>query len=100
MNTLHHTITDIDRQARRRVSARLGWLTHGLVYLAVMGGLTAFALWQGRQPPVAAALGWGLGLSIHGLRVFLSDAGAGLRDRMVEAERQRLMASSRQGGHN
>jgi len=100
MSTLHHTITDLDRQARRHVSARLGWLTHGLVYITTVGGLTAFAIWQGRQPPLAAALGWGLGLSIHGLRVLLGSAGAGLRDRMVEAERQRLMASSRQGGHN
>lgn len=99
MNTqAHSTTTDLDRVARRRVSARLGWLTHALVYLAVMGGLTAYALWQGRQPPMAAALGWGLGLFIHGLRVWLGDAGAGLHARMVEAERQRLIASRRHGG--
>jgi len=95
MNPLPPQASELDRRARRRVSARLGWLTHGLVYLAVMGSLTAVALWQGRQPPVAAALGWGLGLTIHGLRVILGGAGAGLRERMVEAERQRLLASSR-----
>jgi len=95
MNTIESQASELDRLARRRVSARLGWLTHGLVYLAVMGSLTAVALWQGRQPPVAAALGWGLGLTIHGLRVLLSSAGAGLRERMVQAERQRLVDSNR-----
>lgn len=97
MNTPLHTTTDslrdIDRLALRRVGARLGWLSHATVYLLVMGGLTALALWQGRHPPVAAALGWGLGLTIHGLRVFAAGTGSALRDRLVETERQRLIAS-------
>ena len=83
---------DIDRLARRRVGARLGWLGHATVYLLIIGGLTAAAYWQGRNPPLGAALGWGLGLAIHGLRVFLAGTGAGLRERMVESERQRLIA--------
>lgn len=84
--------TDIDRLARRRVGTRLGWLTHATVYLLVMGALTAFAFWQGRHPPVAAAFGWGLGLAIHGLRVFVVGKGSALRERLVDAERQRLSA--------
>ncbi len=87
---------DFDQLARRRVAARLGWFGHALVYLAVIGGLTAAAYWQGRHPPLAAALGWGLGLSIHGLRVFFAGAGAGLRERLVEAERQ-LLSDARRG---
>lgn len=88
--TDHHSPADIDRLARRRVAARLGWFGHALVYLAVIGGLTAVAFWQDRHPPLGAALGWGLGLAIHGARVFLISAGAGWRERLVEAERQRL----------
>lgn len=99
MNTTPHApltdANDIDRLARRRVGARLGWFTHATVYLLVMGGLTALALWQGRQPPVAAALGWGLGLAIHGLRVFIAGKGSALRERLVDAERQRLTAGRR-----
>lgn len=91
-NIATDTATDLDRLVRRRVKARLGWITHALVWLAVMGGLTALALWQGRQPPVAAALGWGLGLAIHGLRVFLFEA---VRERMEAAEHQRLAAVRR-----
>lgn len=80
----------IDRLARRRVGARLGWLSHAAIYLLVIGGLSALALLQGRHLPVAIALGWGLGLAIHGLRVVAAGASAGLRERMVDAERQRL----------
>lgn len=86
---------DIDALARRRVGARLGWITHATVYVLVMSGLTALAYWQGRHLPVAVALGWGLGLALHGLRVFLSDAGAALRERLVDAERQRLTTGRR-----
>ena len=99
MNTTPHTpltdASDIDRLARRRVGARLGWLSHATVYLLVIGGLTALALWQGRHLPVAAALGWGLGLAIHGLRVFVAGKGSALRERLVDAERERLSASRR-----
>lgn len=91
----HHSAVDIDRLARRRVAARLAWFGHALVYLAVIGGLTAYALWQDRHPPLGAALGWGLGLTIHGLRVFLGGVGAGLRERLVDAERQRLQGARR-----
>jgi hypothetical protein len=94
-NTFPTDATDIDRLARRRVGARLGWLTHASIYLLVMGGLTAMALWQGRHPPVAAAFGWGLGLTIHGLRVFVAGKGSALRERLVDAERQRLIAGRR-----
>lgn len=93
---MSHTATpDLEQLARRRVGARLGWLTHATVYLLVMGGVTVMALWQGRHPPVAAALGWGLGLAIHGLRMFIAGKGSALRERLVDAERQRLAAGRR-----
>lgn len=99
MNTTHTTdfSRDLDRQARRTVKSRLGWLTHAAVYLAVIGGLSLLAYANGRHLPVGVALGWGLGLTIHGLRVLMS--GSGLRERMVQAERQRI-AAQQQGPAN
>lgn len=79
---------DLDRRARRNVRSRLGWLKHATVYLCVIGGLSLLAYVNGRHLPVAAALGWGLALALHGVRVLVG--GTGLRERMVDAERQRL----------
>lgn len=93
MNTSHEPAPQtaaIERLARRRVQARMGWLTHATVYLAVIGGLSLLALLHQRHLPVGAAIGWGMALVIHGLRVLLG--GSGLRERMVEAERRRLAA--------
>jgi hypothetical protein len=41
---------------------------------------------------VFPALGWGLGLAVHGLLVFVLGTGSGLRERMVQRERERLNA--------
>jgi CheY-like chemotaxis protein len=35
-------------------------------------------------------LGWGLGLALHGVSVFVLGSGSGLRERMVQKERERL----------
>ena len=35
-------------------------------------------------------LGWGLGLALHGISVWLLGAGGNLRERMVQTERERL----------
>jgi hypothetical protein len=90
MNTVLANDTALDRLARRRVKARLGWLTHATVYVCVIGGLGLLATVNGRHLPVGAALGWGLALAIHGARTLVS--GSGLRERMVEAERRRIAA--------
>jgi hypothetical protein len=82
---------ELERLARRRVKARLGWYTHATVYLLVIGGLALLGLWQGRLWPVAPALGWGLGLLMHGLAVFVWGQGSDLQERMVRRERERLM---------
>jgi hypothetical protein len=76
--------------ATRRASAKLGWYTHAVVYVCVMGGLAMFGAWQGRFWPIAPALGWGLGLAIHGLRVFGAGPGSAWRARLIERERQQL----------
>ena len=35
-------------------------------------------------------LGWGVGLGLHGISVFVLGRGSGLRERMVQKERERL----------
>jgi hypothetical protein len=87
----------IDAIAQRRASAKLGWYTHAAIYVCVIGGLALVGAWQGRYWPVAPALGWGLGLAVHGLRVFATGAGSSLRNGMIERERQRLQRQQSSG---
>ena len=83
---------DIDRLARKRAGAKLGWYIHAAVYVVV--NLFIFAMSQyafGHRPwSVFPLLGWGLGLVLHGLAVFVLGSGSGLRERLVEQERERL----------
>lgn len=85
---------ELERLARQRAKARLGWLAYASLYLTVITGLALIGWWQGRMWPVGPALGWGLGLAIHGARVFFADIGASLGERLVQRERQRLMGAT------
>ena len=80
----------LDRLARRRAGAKMGWLVHALVYVAVNLFLFALAFGSGRNWAIYPALGWGIGLAAHGLVVFLASGGAGRYQRLVEHERSRL----------
>ena len=83
---------DIDKLARRRAGAKLGWYTHATVYLVVnlfLFALSEFAMGQ-RRWSIYPMLGWGLGLALHGVAVFLLGSGSGLRERMIEKEREHL----------
>lgn len=82
---------ELERLARRRVKARMGWYTHATIYVLVISGLALLGAWQGRYWPIAPALGWGLGLLMHGLAVFVWREGAGLPERMLQEERERLL---------
>ncbi|MBV7544472.1 2TM domain-containing protein [Acidovorax sp. sic0104] len=93
----HDTPLDaIERLARKRAGAKLGWYMHAGVYLLVNLLLITLSATSGRHWAVYPALGWGLGLAIHGIVVFLV-AGGGLHERMVQAERNRLV---QQQGHS
>ncbi len=83
---------DLERLARKRAGAKLGWYTHALIYLLVNVGLWAFSSAGFGQRPWSAgpALGWGLGLVLHGVAVFVLGQGSSLRERLVERERERL----------
>lgn len=83
---------EIDKLARRRAGAQLGWYTHVAVFVLVnlvLLGLSTNGF--GTRPwSMFPLLGWGLGLALHGLSVFLIGAGGGLREHLVQKERERL----------
>ena len=54
--------------------------------------LALLSVMSGKHWAVFPALGWGLGLAIHGVAVFFVTGGAGLHERLIERERQRLTA--------
>ncbi len=88
------TAEEIDRIARKRAGAKLGWYTHACVYVLVnlfLFVISADGLGSGRRPwSMYPAFGWGLGLMLHGVAVFVLGAGSGLRERMVQRERESL----------
>ena len=86
----HSDTTPIDQLGRRRASAKLGWYLHAGIYIAVNILLAVLSAHSGRNWAVFPALGWGLGLVLHGVSVFLLGSGDGLRERMVQREREAL----------
>lgn len=86
------TPEDIEQLARRRVGAKLGWYVHAaafaIVNLALFGA--SHHAFGSRPWSVFPLLGWGLGLALHGVSVFVLGAGSGLRERLVQRERERL----------
>lgn len=90
------TDQNIDQLARRRAGRKMGWYIHALVFLMVNAGLALLSVYTGRHFAVFAAFGWGLGLLIHGMVVFLLPPGGKMRERLVNKERDRLMGSQHQ----
>jgi hypothetical protein len=87
------TPDDLEQLARRRASAKLGWYVHAVAFVVV--NLIVFSMSRygfGNRPwSVFPLLGWGLGLALHGISVFVLGTGSGLREHMVQKERERLL---------
>lgn len=83
----------IDRLARRRAKAKLGFFSHATVYAVVNLGLVGLSVANGRMWAVYPLLGWGVGLMAHGLSVWMLPAGGDLLNRMVERERVKLSSA-------
>ena len=81
---------DLERLARRRAGAKLGWMIHAAVYVTVNLLLAALSIHQGRHWAVYPALGWGLGLLLHGAAVWLALPDGGWYARLLERERRAL----------
>jgi hypothetical protein len=88
---------EIERLARKRAGAKLGWYIHATVYVLV--NLLIFSMSHyafGTRPwSLGPLLGWGIGLVLHGVSVFVLGTGSGLRERMVQRERDRLERAQR-----
>ena len=82
----------LEQLAVKRARAKLGWYIHASVYVAVNLLLAALSAMSGRHGAVFPALGWGIGLAVHAVVVFMVTGGAGLLDRLVQRERSRLMS--------
>lgn len=86
------SVEQIEKLAHRRVRAKLGWYMHAFVYALVNLLIFSISVYGfGHRPwSVIPLLGWGLGLVLHGVSVFVLGRGSGLRQRMVQKERERL----------
>ena len=89
MNCLQDT--DLERLARRRAGAKLGWYIHAGVYIAVNLGLATISAMSGRHWAIFPAFGWGIGLLVHGIVVFVV-TGGGVFESLVARERRQLAA--------
>lgn len=95
MHPLHADSPEaLERLARRRAGAKMGWFVHALVYACVNAGLALVAWHTGRAWHLYPLLGWGLSLAIHGLAVWLG-SGTDLHQRLLNAERDRLRRKHR-----
>ena len=83
---------ELDRLARKRGSAKLGWYAHASLYLVINLAVPALSKYGFGSRPWSAfpLLGWGLDLALHGISVFVPGTGSGLRERMVQQERETL----------
>lgn len=88
---------EIDRLARKRAGRKMGWYLHALIFIVVNTGLAVLSTFTGRHFAVLSAFGWGLGLLIHGMVVFLAAPGSNLRERLVQQERERLQKQQDKG---
>ena len=77
----------LERLAHKRAKMRLGWLTHAFVFVAVNLLLAMLAAASDHHWSAFPLFGWGLGLAIHGVVVFLSTGGFDLQERLVRHER-------------
>jgi hypothetical protein len=90
MSTLQ---ADLERTARRRAGMKLGWYIHAGVYLAVNLLLAVLSSLNDRSWATFPAVGWGLGLAIHGVVVFL--VAGGFYESLIERERRQLAGAQK-----
>ena len=81
---------DLERLARKRAGAKLGWYAHACVYILVNLFLAFLSTRSSYPWAVFPALGWGLGLLIHGAAVWIAMPGGNLYAQLLERERAAL----------
>ncbi len=88
---------DIDKLARKRAGAKLGWYIHVTIYVVVNLGLflSSNLMFGHHRYSWGPVLGWGIGVVFHGISVFMLGNGSGLRENMVARERERIERQQR-----
>lgn len=95
MQTAPFTLSaDLEKLARRRAAAKMGWYIHASVFVLVNLLLLLKSAASGHHWALFPAFGWGLGLLVHGFVVFFGSSGFGLRQSLLERERQRLQGEN------
>ena len=86
------TPEQIQTLARKRANAKMGWYMPAAVYVLVNLFLFAASRYAfgTRSWSVFPLLGWGLGLALHGVSVFMLGTGSGLREKLERKERERI----------
>ena len=88
------TPEDIDALARKRAGAKMGWYIHAAVYVLVNLYWYLTLSFSSFKP----LLGWGIGLALHGISVFVLGKGSSMRERMVQRERERILHEQQNRG--
>ena len=88
MNTTAKMHPQLEREARKVASARLGWYVHALVYLCMNVLLALLSSMTGKHWAVFPPMAWGIGLAVHGAVVVVVTGRAGLHERLVPRERE------------
>ena len=81
---------DLEHLARKRAGAKLGWYLHACVYVLVNLFLAYLSSRHSTPWAIFPALGWGLGLLIHGAAVWIALPGGSLHGQLLERERAAL----------
>jgi hypothetical protein len=88
------TPEDIDALARKRAGAKMGWYIHATIYVLVNLYWYLTLSFSSFKP----LLGWGIGLALHGVSVFVLGKGSSMRERMVQRERERILHEQQNRG--
>lgn len=81
---------EIERLARRRANAKVGWYTHATVYVLVNLLLYALFWSHGRSWATFPAMAWGVGLAIHGFTVFFAGRNGTMYESILQREREAI----------
>lgn len=82
---------DIEKLAKTRVQARMGFVVHSAMYVVLNAGLILLWFITGRGYPwfVWPLLGWGIGIVAHAVTLVVGP-GSAAEQRAIERETARL----------
>lgn len=87
---------ELEEIAKKRVQARMGFLVHGAMYLAMNAGLIVIWTLTGAGYPwfLWPMLGWGIGILAHAVGLFVGP-GSAAEQKAIDREVRRLREAAR-----